>query len=200
MNKIKKYLKYLYTLKYIKILSYISARHLQTTRNENHQNKYLYYYGFQIFYGAINKGLLLILIGLLFGILSQILIATLAFCLLRSYIGGLHFDSYTKCAWISLATLTTIGLLAKYIPYNSIVNLIIFLTLFVIIKLLAPVENKNRPLKGNEKTKFKYIALLLLFAVYNVQALIGDNNISNCIMYGVLLSGIIALPVFKNVE
>ncbi|MFA6662644.1 MAG: hypothetical protein WCS56_06380, partial [Bacilli bacterium] len=38
MNKIKKYLKYLYTLKYIKILSYISARHLQITRNENHQN------------------------------------------------------------------------------------------------------------------------------------------------------------------
>jgi len=66
--------------------------------------------------------------------------------------------------------------------------------------LLAPVENKNRPLKGNEKTKFKYIAFVLLFAVYGIQALIGDNNISNCIMYGVLLSGIIALPIFRNVE
>jgi len=124
--------------------------------------------------------------------------------LLRVYIGGLHFDSYTKCAWISLTSLTTLGLLSKYIPYNSLINLIVFLKLFCIILVYAPVEHKNRPLKRNEKIKFKYIALAILFVVYSIQILIqtlmGDTNISNSIMYGVMLSGIIAMPVFKNVS
>jgi len=96
MNNIKKYLKYLITLRYIKLISYISARSLQQKLNDtNPKNKYLYYYGFQIFYGAINKGFLLLLVGLLFGILYQIMITTLAFMSLRVFIGGLHFDSYT---------------------------------------------------------------------------------------------------------
>jgi accessory gene regulator B len=172
--------------------------------NKSPKVKNVYYHGFKLVIGAINKGLLLILLGLLFGILYQILIATFAFCLLRVFVGGLHFDSYTKCAWYSLASLTTLGLLAKYIPYNSLVNTMIFATLLVIIFILAPVENKNKPLKGNEKTKFKYIAFILLFTVYGIQTgiqmLMSDNNVSNCIMYGVLLSGIIAMPVFKKVS
>ncbi len=200
MNNIKKYLKYLFTLKYIKLLSYNSARFLQLKLNKNNKEKYLYYYGFQILYGSINKGLLLLIIGLALHILPQILVATLSFMALRVFIGGLHFDSYTKCAWVSLASLTTLGLLSKYIPYNSLINLIVFLILFCIILVYAPVEHKNRPLKRNEKIKFKYIALAILFAIYFIQTLIGDNSVvSNSIMYGVLLSGLIAMPIFKKV-
>ncbi|MDD4624635.1 MAG: accessory gene regulator B family protein [Bacilli bacterium] len=200
MNNINKYPKYLFTLKYIKLFSYNSARSLQLKLNQNHKEKYLYYYGFQIFYGSINKGLLLLIIGLALHILPQILVATLSFALLRVYIGGLHFDSYTKCAWVSLASLTTLGLLSKYVSYSNLINTLIFIVLLGIILKLAPIENKNRPLKGNEKIKFKYVALILLFALYIVQILINDKNINNSIMYGVFLSGIIALPIFNKIK
>jgi len=173
---------------------------LKSILERNSKNKYLYYYGFQIFYGAINKGLLLILLGLIFGILYQTLIATLAFMSLRVFIGGLHFDSYTKCSYISLASLVTLGLLAKYIPYSSLINLCVFLTLFGIALTYAPVEHKNRMLNNNEIIRFKYISLMVLCALYIVQIIINDNNINNCIMYGVLLSGIIALPIFKKIN
>lgn len=155
MNNIKKYIIYLYTLKFVKLLSYWSARGLTNKLNQSSKNKYLYYYGFQIFYGAIIKGLLLLLAGFILGILPQILIATLSFCLLRGYIGGLHFDSYTKCAWISLLSLTTIGLLSKYVPYNSLINLCVFMTLLVIIFKYAPVPNKNRPFIDNDDGTYK---------------------------------------------
>lgn len=228
----KKYIQYLYTLRYTKLISYISAKWLQNKLQKelnektieipdifnkiefikilfeklksildtNPKNKYLYYYGFQIFYGAINKGLLLLIAGLIFGILSQILVATLAFISIRSFLGGLHFDSYIKCAWVSLASLLTIGLLAKYIPYNSLINLFVFMTLFCIALKYAPVEHKNRKLNNKQKIRFKYISLIVLCALYSVQIFINDNNINNCIMYGVLLSGIIALPVFRNIK
>jgi len=201
MNKIKlkKHFKYLYTLKFVKLLSYISARSLSLKLNQNHSYKYMYYYGFQILYGAINKFLLLITAGLLFHALPQILIATLAFMSLRVYIGGLHFNNYTKCAYMSLLCLVSIGVLSKYIPYNNIIDLCVFIYLLVIAVMYAPVEHKNRPLTDKKKLRFKYISITLIIVLFMVQILINDNNINNCIMYGVLLSGIIALPIFKNV-
>ncbi|MCE5220168.1 MAG: accessory gene regulator B family protein [Clostridium sp.] len=196
----KKYFRYLYTLKYIKLFSYWSARSLQLSRKENHQHKYMYYYGFEILYGAINKGLLLLLAGLILDILPQILVTTLSFMLLRIFIGGLHFNNYTKCAWISLVTLVGMGLLGKYIPYNNLMNIIVFISLFFIILRYAPIPHPNRPLKDGDKGKFKCIAFCLLIAIYCVELLKGNPDINNSIMYGVLLAGIIALPIFKNVE
>lgn len=198
--KKNKTLKYLYSLKFIKLFSYWSARSLQRKLNQSHQYKYMYYYGFNILYGAINKGLLLITAGLLFHALPQILLTTLAFCLLRGFVGGLHFDSYTKCAWISLLCLVTIGLLAKYVPYNHIINLCVFVYLLIIVFIYAPVEHKNRPLTDKKKIIFKYISIVIIFALYSTQVIINNDNISNCVMSGVLLSGIIALPIFKKVE
>lgn len=200
MSNIKKYLKYLITFKFIKILSYISARSLQLKLNESHKNKYLYYYGFQIFYGSINKGLLLILVGLVLHILPQILVVTLSFASLRVFVGGLHFNSYTKCSWISLLTLVTLGLLSKYMPYNNYINICIFSTLFVIAVTYAPVEHKNRPLNEKEKIKFKHISLFIGVLLYSIQLLVCNNNISNSIMYGVLLASVIALPPFQSIE
>lgn len=201
-NEIKKFWHYLISLRYVKVFSYNSARALKNKLNQSHKEKYVFYYGFQILYGAINKFLLLITAGLLLHVLPQILIATLSFMLLRVFIGGLHYDSYTKCAWVSLTCLVTAGLLAKYIPYNYIVNNIIFATLLCIILKYAPVEHKNRPLTENKKIRFKYIALILLIVVYSIQQIIGNyyQIMNNCIMYGVLLSGIIALPAVNSVE
>lgn len=198
--KKNKIIRYVYTFKYIKLLSYISARSLQQKLNQSHKEKYAYYYGFQILYGAINKFLLLMLTGILFQALPQILIVALSFMVLRVYIGGLHFDSYTKCAYISLLCLVSMGLASKYIPYNGIMNLFVFSTVFIITIVRAPVEHKNRPLNNVQKIRFKYIALVLICIIYCLQLIINDTNINNSIMYGVLLAGVIALPLFNNIE
>jgi accessory gene regulator B len=217
LKKFSKIIKYLFTLKYVKLLSYNRTRWLKNKlgdsiftikflgkeyviNNNSTKVKNVYYHGFNLVIGAINKGLLLVLVGLIFGILSQILVATTAFVLLRVFVGGLHFDSYTKCAWISLASLVTLGLLAKYIPYSPVINLIVFSTLFGIALIYAPIEHKNRKLSDKEKVRYKYIALFILVILGILQGLIDNNNINNCVMYGVLLSGVIATPIFKNVK
>jgi|GEM_PF-2790270 len=172
----------------------------QSRKYLKHNYKYFYYYGFKILWGALIKGSLLLIVGLVLGILPQMLVVVLAFMSLRVFVGGLHFNSYTKCAWISLATLTLFSLLSALIPYNYIINLSIFLTVFVIAMVYAPVEHKNRLLTDNEKVKFKGISLVIIFILYILQLSINSNWVSNSIMYGVLLSGIIALPIFKKVE
>lgn len=137
-----------------KILKYLQNMH-QLSKQKPYKLKYIYYYGFQIIYGAINKFTLLILLGLLFNILSQLLIITISFVSLRVWAGGLHFDSYTKCAYVSLISFVIMGLLAKYIYLNITIIVTIFLTVFVLFFIYGPVEHSNRPLKNNEKIKFK---------------------------------------------
>ena len=161
-----KYLKYIITLRFIKLWSYQSARYIQQTRQESHRHRYTYYYGFQIIYGGINKFLLLILLGLLFNILPQILLVSVSFVILRVFAGGLHFDSYTKCAYFSLLTFLIIGLLAKYIYMPITITIVIFLIIFVLFLLYAPVEHSNRPLKEGNKIKFKLISILLLIILF----------------------------------
>lgn len=178
------------------------SKDVENEKYLKHDYKYVFYYGFQIIYGAINKFLLLIIAGLIFHALPQILIVCVSFMLLRVWIGGLHYDSYTKCAWMSLLCLVSMGLASKYIPYNNIVNILVFITVFLIALKYAPIEHKNRPLTDEKKVKFKYIALIMVIMIYSIQTILCINgiNINNSIMYGILLSGIIALPTVNSVN
>jgi len=100
--------------------------------------------------------------------------------------------------WISLLCLVSMGLASKYISYNYIINLLVFSIVFIIALKYAPVEHKNRPLNNNQKTRFKYIAIIILIiAVFCIQTLF-VNYIKNSIMYGVLFAGLIALPIFNK--
>jgi accessory gene regulator B len=189
-------MKYILTLRYIKLLSYLSARYLQEVRKESHKHRYTYYYGFQIIYGSINKLLLLILTGLLLGILPELLIVTLSFVLLRIWTGGLHFDNYTKCAWASLLSLTVMGLFSKCLPISNITALIISLTVSILFLIYAPVEHKNRPIKKEERNKYKIISLVILCLLFLNYLYFSINSI----IYGILLSGIIVLPIINKLK
>ena len=193
-------IKYILTLRYIKLLSYISAKHIQESRQESHKRRYTYYYGFQFIYGAFTKFILLILLGLIFNILPQILLVMFSFVSLRIWIGGLHFDSYVKCAYISLLTFIIVALSAKYIYLNQFVSMVIFLFIFSIILKYAPVEHPNRPLKNNDKIKFKLIALIALIVLFLVNIFSDNIVIKNSVPYGALLSGIISLPFISKIK
>jgi len=217
LKQFNKLLKYLFTLRYVNLISYNRAKWLKNKLgetiftinfkgkeyiidNKSPKVKNVYYHGFKLSFGAINKGFLLLLAGLTLNILPQLLVVTLSFACIRVFVGGLHFNSYTKCAWISLIILVILSLLSKYIPYNDIVNVGIFSTVFYIAIRYAPVEHKNRLLTDKEKVKFKHISLILTFVLFIIQMIFKNDNINNSIMYGVLLAGIIALPIFKKVE
>ncbi|KKQ79631.1 MAG: hypothetical protein UT03_C0046G0003, partial [Candidatus Moranbacteria bacterium GW2011_GWD2_38_7] len=111
---INKYIRYLLTFRYIKLFSYWSARGLANKLQESHKHRYTYYYGCQIIYGGINKGLLLILLGILLNILPQLLLTTLSFVSLRIWTGGLHF-SYIYLTLI----IHNIRTLSKIRPHNT---------------------------------------------------------------------------------
>ncbi len=218
----KKYFRYLITLKYVKLFAYRSAKYLQKSiiininkqieklkkliikyeeslKNESHKKRYVYYYGFQAVYGTINKCLMLLILGLILGILPELFIVTFSFVILRVWVGGLHFDSYTLCAWISLLSLTVMGLCAKYYTLNSITVWIIYITALILYLKYAPIEHKNKPLTEQKKKKYKVTAVILLFMIFIFNLYYINPLWNNSTIYGILLTIIIILPsLVKN--
>ena len=207
-----KYIKYLLTFRYIKLISYISARYLHNKMKEYHKkehdtdkpkkiyNRYTYYYGFQIIIGGINKFLLLITLGILLNILPYLILTTLSFISLRIWTGGLHLDSYSKCTYVSLLSFTLIALLAKYIILGQFINISIFLIIYFLILIYAPISHPNRPIKEKQKIKFKLIALFSLSILTIIHSFTNSIIISNSIIYGILLAGLIMLPIVNKLR
>ena len=208
----QKYIKhYIITFRYVKLISYILSKYLHNKIQKYHNQGYdmgkcakyniqVYYYGFQIIIGGINKFLLLIIPGLLLNILPQLLLTTISFASLRVWTGGLHLDSYTKCSYISLLSFTLMALLAKYIILNQFITMLIFLSVLFLILIYAPIEHKNKPIKENKKIRFKIIALFVLTILVIINMFTYNIIISNSIVYGILLVGIIMLPIVNKLR
>jgi accessory gene regulator B len=138
------------TFRYVKLFAYKSTIYLlkkicgsqkeSITEQTRLYKKHAMYSGFQFIYGLLNKGLLLIVTGLLLGILPQLLLTTLFFSLLKVFAGGLHFDSYVKCTYFSLLMFSIVAYLSKYIYINTPLTIIIFASVFVLFILVAPVD------------------------------------------------------------
>lgn len=160
----------------------------------------LFSYGFKVIYGAIVKGIILILLACILKVLISTLVVTSSFGIVRIFSGGLHMKSYTKCTYISLTILLLGAFLGKNIPFYNLINIIVFIFTFIMFILFAPVENENRPLKDFEKFKFKIKAIIHLFVLFIIQLFLDLNIIKESIMFGVLLAGIITLPIVNKLK
>jgi len=212
MQRYIKYIKnYIITFRYVKLISYCLSKYLHNKIQKYHNQGYdmgkcakyniqVYYYGFQIIIGGINKFILLIIPGLLLNIIPQLLITTLSFASLRIWTGGLHLDSYSKCFYISLLSFTLTALLSKYIYINQFISMLIFLSVLFLILIYAPIEHKNKPIKENKKIRFKIIALFVLSTLTIIYMFTNNTVISNSIVYGILLVGVISTPFVNKLK
>jgi accessory gene regulator B len=190
-------MKYLFNFKYVKLSSYLCARWLQVMREESHEYRSGYYYGFQILFGAINKLILLIGLSLLFGIFNTTVMAMLSFVVLRVFAGGLHFKSYTLCVYVSISSMILFGFLAQYIVFNNDIINMIFGLVFIMFLFNAPVENFNRPLKNNEKMRYKILTLVIVNILFITQYIVSVIWIKTSILLGVILAAVIMFPFAK---
>ena len=172
-------------MRFIQSCSYACAKYLSTQLNENHEKRRIYYYGFQVVFGAIVKGFFLVSISFLFGALIPALIVAAAFGLLRKAAGGYHMDTYSKCIVLSMTLFISAALIARYTyPYWTEWSLIVLIAVVFAISIpvlikWAPSDTPNRPItKPEEIKKFKrssiiYMVVWLLLAFLTLHLEIG---------------------------
>ena len=105
------------------------------------------------------------LVGIALGVLWQGLVFWISFCAIRRYAGGYHADSEKRCLCVSAIVILLVFLSMKYCMGGLVELFLLQVICYVIIMLLSPVSNKNRPLDEREYRKFRRYAQVVATAL-----------------------------------
>ncbi|OPX43228.1 accessory protein regulator protein B [Ruminiclostridium hungatei] len=172
-------------MRFVQKWSYSCARHLALVLNENHNRRSVYYYGFYIVFGTLVKGIILISVALLLGILVPSLLIVLVLSSLRLVAGGYHFDTYGKCLLVSLILIVIAALITQhtYIYWSTafiaVFVLLVFSVSFYMLAKYAPKDTPTKPItdpqaiKRFKKLSIAYLGILLIIScillLYNLK-------------------------------
>lgn len=115
----------------------------------------LYIYGInQILVAMLNLSTALI-IGLIFGVFLEIAVFMAAYIPMRSFAGGFHAKTPLRCYVFSVIMLTGVSLSMKCFFAAGLVYYAILAATALVVFILSPVEDKNKPLDEIEQDVYK---------------------------------------------
>lgn len=157
----------------------------------NDDDKELYYYGFEQGFLLLLNFMTLIIIGIIFNMVWQSIIFITAYSVLRSYAGGYHTGDKLKCYLFSIVMIIIVLWLIRWIPLNEFIYFIITVISSMIILIMAPVEDSNKPLDSKEKKVFKKRSNIILGVLIGLTLLfwlMGKKQVSLCIIMAICTS------------
>ena len=106
----------------------------------------IYIYGInQILTSVLNVSSALI-IGLIFGKFFEAAVFIVAYCSLRSFAGGYHAKTPLRCYVFSVIMLIIVLVGIKYLYLTEWMYYVVLLAAALVVIVLSPVEDKNKPL------------------------------------------------------
>ncbi|MBU5314543.1 accessory gene regulator B family protein [Tissierella carlieri] len=168
------------------------------------EEKDIYSYGFKQGLLLLLNMITIIIIGFFFNMIWQSVIFMVAYSILRVYAGGYHASTPFSCYLFSVVMITAVLWLIKLIPWNGFICFIITTVSCIIILLIAPVEDANKPLDQEEKRIFKKRTNIILGVLIGFALLFwftGEKQISICIIMGIcLISVMLVLGKIKDIK
>lgn len=116
------------------------------------EEKDVYFFGVETALLKLIHFSTMLIVGAYVGMLLETFIFIISYSALRVYAGGYHAKTRLRCYGISWIMILFVLLSAKFCP-NQIVfsaSIMIFLPSYIIVFLLAPVDNINKPLDDLE--------------------------------------------------
>ena len=150
----------------------------------------IYQYGFQIGIEMMSCFLVCFGIAVYLRMIPEFLVFTGSFMLLRTYAGGVHLNSFTRCFICSVFVQTLVLLISKQYTILLPVAWVIILGGSILIWGIAPVENINRELDTDEKVHCKRVTVKVLsgiIAFVLVCTLLGMDNMVSLISVTILI-------------
>lgn len=142
-------------------------------------------------------------IALTFKMLFETVVFMVVLIPLRTYAGGYHAKTQMRCYFLSIVIIAAYLLTIKFIPLDNFIWLVFLLFSSTVTFILAPVEDKNKPLSQKEKAVYKkrtYTIQGILALIALTCRLIGQEQISSCIIIALLVLAIMLIfGKIKNV-
>ncbi len=119
------------------------------------EDKEIYDYGLKQGMIIVLNAITTIMIGSLFGMLSETIVFSIAYIPLRSYVGGYHAKTQLRCYLLSVLLIICVLFAIENILWTSSIVLGLTFISGIIIFILAPMEDSNKPLDSIEKKVFR---------------------------------------------
>lgn len=189
------------------IIESISNRlcnHFVENRIIEEEDREIYQYGLHQGIVMIINFISMLVIGILLHMVLQSILFLIFFIPIRTYAGGYHAKTQTRCYFVSLG-IDIIALLGiRYLPTDLWISTIILIITSAVFLKLAPSEAENKPLSEGEVTKYKRVAriiwvietIMLFFAV-----IFKFQQLGNCILISfAVLSILLIMGEFKKLR
>ncbi len=158
----------------------------------------LYIYGInQILVAVLNLSSALI-IGLIFNVFLEIAIFMAAYIPLRSFAGGFHAKTPLRCYIFSVIMLIIVSIGMNHLYIADWVYFIFLAVSSLIVIILSPVEDKNKPLDEKEHKIYKKrtviifmieVAICFVFKLVNLHSIFVAMVYSFTILAFMLIAG-----------
>ena len=130
----------------------------------------VYSYCFELLISELINILIILAVTILSKQYVNIAVFLSAFLLLRKCAGGYHANTHCGCTIILFLILTFFIISEIVLSYKSkcILQFFNILTTLPIICIFAPVDNFNKPLKNEQRKKFKTYSIIITVALIGV--------------------------------
>jgi accessory gene regulator B len=179
------------------------AAGIASTLNMDREREEVIAYGAFALMQTLWSIILVMLFGVVFNVVLESLVVSLAINALRKYSGGAHISSPNRCALVGAVVSTLLALAVisaiKFMDFFQIISigLLCFAISYLIINRLAPVDSPGKPIKKIEKRKklkkasfntlhFLFLVAVVLSAVYYINDKNSALTYVFCICLGVI--------------
>lgn len=148
-----------------KLSSHVTENLIQANAIDK-TDKDIYEYGISMIFTYSLNLVTTLVIGVIMGQVWESLLFLMIFIPLRSYAGGYHASSEMRCYFLSVGLIVLVLTVLRNIPawFNSSIGILLVLASCIVIFILAPVENKKKPLDSDEKRVYGRRARLVMLA------------------------------------
>lgn len=149
----------------------------------------LYIYGLQQGALIILNILTILFVGRMFGMLWQSVVFMVTYIPLRTYAGGYHARTQWGCYISSVALIIAVLLGIRFIPWTNFIIIKISIISGLIIYILSPVEDINKPLDSAEVKVYGKKARMILgfeFGVLILLIILRVKNMATCLSVSLL--------------
>jgi len=126
----------------------------------------IYVYGWKMLLFPVGSFLAILFVGTLFGQLWGTAVFLFFFTFLRSYAGGYHAETFSRCFLITMTIYFSCLLLRFCLPelYWDWTVLALLVVSIVITYMWAPVDHPNKPFRDQQRQKNKELSQVIVVA------------------------------------
>lgn len=159
-----------------------------------------YRYGIEISISSLLNIVLVVIAGILIHHIIESIVFLSLFILIRSFTGGYHADTYFRCNLLMCTTFILTALANSIFSNKFSLLIIIVLICFteLIVSILGPIENKNKPIDDSKKIKLKITGTAMTSIINCAGLILRESYLGTMIIFTTFL--IVLLMIAAKVK